>query len=64
MPSNLPCKFRTAGAFPRCLPAPLSYRMAGRPVTSSDYDNAQSVVETLYAHSRARLPYRLLLFGY
>jgi hypothetical protein len=40
------------------------YQSAGRSVISSDYANALSVVETMYGHSRVRLPYSLILIGY
>lgn len=40
------------------------YRTGGRVASSMDYENTQRVAETLFAHSRVRLPYRLILIGY
>jgi hypothetical protein len=40
------------------------YQSGGRAVISSDYSNALSVIETLYGHSRVKLPYSLILIGY
>ena len=40
------------------------YKSGGREVVSSDYDNTISVAETLYGHSRFKLPYTLVVLGY
>jgi hypothetical protein len=40
------------------------YQSGGKPVASADYVNACSVADALYAHSRVRLPYGLVLIGY
>lgn len=46
------------------IPNTYKYKSAGRDVTSSDFDNTVSVVETLYGHTRVRMPYTLLVLGY
>lgn len=46
------------------VPNEYKYKSAGRNAASKDYDNACSVAEALYGHSRFRLPYNLLLIGY
>lgn len=48
------------------LAVPISYKYnsSGRPATSNDFDNARSVAEVLFGHSRFTLPYKLLLIGY
>lgn len=46
------------------VPNAYKYKTSGRRATSSDYDNARSVVETLFSHSRFRFPYGLVLLGY
>lgn len=40
------------------------YLSNGHASVSRDYDNALSVVETLFSHSRFRFPYRLVVLGY
>jgi hypothetical protein len=45
-------------------PNAYKYQSGGRTVTTNDYDNSASVAETLFGHSRVRLPYRLLVIGY
>lgn len=37
---------------------------AGRQALSRDYDNACALAESVYGHTRVKLPYRLLLIGY
>lgn len=46
------------------IPNAYKYKSGGRDVSSSDYDNTVSVVETLYGHSRVRMPYTLVVLGY
>jgi hypothetical protein len=46
------------------VPNGYKYQSSKRLVVSSDYANALSVIETLFGHSRVRLPYRLILIGY
>jgi hypothetical protein len=48
------------------LAVPLGYRYlsGGKPIVSKDYDNAITVADALYSHTRIRMPYRLTLVGY
>lgn len=46
------------------VPNAYKYKSGGRTAYSADYENALRVVETLFAHSRVALPYRLILVGY
>ena len=46
------------------VPNAYKYQSGGRTVTSSDYANTVSVAETLYGHTRVRLPYGLVVIGY
>lgn len=46
------------------VPNAYKYSTGGRDVVSSDYDNTISVAETLYAHTRVKLPYTLVVIGY
>ena len=46
------------------VPNAYKYQSSGRTVASSDYANTVSVAETLYSHSRVKLPYGLLVVGY
>jgi hypothetical protein len=48
------------------LAVPLGYRYlsSGKPVVSRDYENATSVADALYSHTRIKMPYRLTLIGY
>ena len=46
------------------VPNAYKYKTGGRPATSSDYDNARNVIETLFSHTRFRFPYGLVLLGY
>jgi hypothetical protein len=46
------------------IPNGYKYKSGGRDVTSSDYSNTVSVAETLFGHSRVRLPYTLVIIGY
>jgi len=40
------------------------YKTSGRPATSRDYSNTRQLAESIYGHSRLRLPYNLILIGY
>ena len=40
------------------------YRTGGRAASSSDYKNTCAVADTLYSHTRVRLPYGLTVIGY
>lgn len=46
------------------VPNAYKYQSGGRTVISSDYSNTVNVAETLFGHSRVRLPYSLLVIGY
>ena len=46
------------------VPNSYKYKSSGRLTISSDYDNAVHVAETLYGHSRFKLPYSLVMIGY
>jgi len=46
------------------VPNAYKYKSGGRDTESSDYKNTISVSETLYSHSRVRLPYGLIVIGY
>ena len=46
------------------VPLEYKYRSSGRPAISHDFDKTLRVVETLYSHTRFRLPYSLILIGY
>lgn len=46
------------------VPNGYKYKSGGRDAVSSDYDNTISVAETLYGHTRVRLPYSLVVIGY
>lgn len=40
------------------------YQSSGKDTVSRDYDNAVSVADALYGHSRINMPYRLIIIGY
>lgn len=48
------------------LAVPLSYKYksSGRHVASSDYQNTSSVADSLFGHTRVKLPYSLIVIGY
>lgn len=46
------------------VPLAYRYRSGGRAVVSADYDHAVTVAQTLYAHSRIRMPFSLCVVGY
>jgi hypothetical protein len=49
-----------------CLAVPISYKFksGSKTSTSHDYDNARSIADALFGHSRLKMPYRLLIIGY
>lgn len=49
-----------------CLAVPNSYkyRSKQKDIASRDYENLCNLADTLYGHSRLRLPYRLIVIGY
>jgi hypothetical protein len=48
------------------LAVPIGYRYlsGGKTVISKDYENAITVADALYSHTRIKMPYRLTLIGY
>jgi hypothetical protein len=46
------------------VPLGYRYRSSGKPVVSKDYENATTVADALYSHTRIKMPYRLILLGY
>lgn len=46
------------------VPNSYKFKSGGKNVTSSDYDNTVRIAETLYGHSRVKLPYTLVVIGY
>jgi len=46
------------------VPNAYRYNSGGRSVISTDFDNTKSVAESLYGHTRVRMPYGLILIGY
>lgn len=46
------------------VPNTYRYLSGGRDSISRDYENTIGLAETLYSHSRFRLPYRLVVIGY
>jgi len=40
------------------------YLASGQPTYSRDYQNTVNLAETLYSHSRMKLPFRLIVIGY
>jgi 7,8-dihydro-6-hydroxymethylpterin-pyrophosphokinase len=40
------------------------YNSSGRQNRSPDYENAVRVADSLYGHSRFRMPYKLMIIGY
>lgn len=46
------------------LPNTYKYKSGGRDVVSKDYENACSVADALYGHSRLRIPFNLVILGY
>jgi hypothetical protein len=46
------------------IPTTYKYKEEGKEKTSKDYEKTISIAETIYSHSRFRLPYRLVVLGY
>ena len=46
------------------VPSSYRYKASGRDVTSNDYDNTVAVADTLFGHSRIRMPFSLCIIGY
>lgn len=46
------------------VPVEYKYKSGGRDTISHDFENAIRVAETLYGHSRVKLPYTLCILGY
>lgn len=46
------------------VPLAYKYNVNGKPQVSKDYENSRNLIETIYSHSRFRLPYSLTLIGY
>lgn len=46
------------------VPNSYKYLSGGRPASSADYDNTITVADTLFSHSRVKLPYSLIVIGY
>lgn len=46
------------------VPQTYKYQSKGRNLISKDYENAKNLIDTIYSHSRFRLPYDLTLIGY
>lgn len=46
------------------VPQTYKYQSKGRNLISKDYENARNLIDTIYSHSRFRLPYDLTLIGY
>jgi hypothetical protein len=46
------------------VPQSYKYKSKGKDLISKDYEKTRNLIETLYNHSRFRLPYDLTLIGY
>jgi hypothetical protein len=46
------------------VPNGYKYQSGGRTVVSSDYASTVNVADTLFSHTRVRLPYKLMVLGY
>lgn len=46
------------------VPQSYKYKSNGKDLISRDYDNARNLIDTIFSHSRFRLPYDLTLIGY
>lgn len=46
------------------VPNTYKYKSSGRETISKDYDNACSVADALYGHSRLMIPFNLVVLGY
>ena len=50
--------------FVLAIPNVYRYKHRGRPRTGRDYEKTRDLAETIFAHSRLALPYRLTVLGY
>ena len=46
------------------VPQTYKYKSNGKDLISRDYENAINLIDTIYNHSRFKLPYDLTLIGY
>jgi hypothetical protein len=46
------------------VPQTYKYKSKGKNLVSRDYENAKNLIDTIYSHSRFKLPYDLTLIGY
>lgn len=46
------------------VPQTYKYFSGGKPMKSKDFENTKALVESLYGHTRMKLPYSLTLIGY
>ena len=46
------------------VPQTYKYKSNGKNLISKDYENARNLIDTIYSHSRFKLPYDLTLIGY
>lgn len=46
------------------VPQTYKYKSKGKNLISKDYENAKNLIDTIYSHSRFKLPYDLTLIGY
>lgn len=46
------------------VPQTYKYNAKGKILISKDYENARNLIDTIYSHSRFKLPYDLTLIGY
>ena len=58
------CVMVQVNNFVVAVPNSYKYLSKGKPMVSQDYNHAISLAETLYGHSRMRLPYNLTILGY
>lgn len=46
------------------VPQTYKYKSKGKSMISKDFDNAKNLIDTIYSHTRFKLPYDLTLIGY
>lgn len=46
------------------VPQTYKYNSNGKSLISKDYENAKNLIDTIFSHTRFRLPYSLTLIGY
>lgn len=46
------------------VPQTYKYKSKGKNLVSRDYENAKNLIDTIFSHTRFRLPYDLTLIGY